>query len=100
MEYVLLLRPEGWCTRHGLLTLSLAAGLLVCFVCSRLHHEKWQLVGFTILQTAFIGSMASVGVNDKGQAIAMVVLAATTITPPQLLSFTMLSFGLEDQNDL
>ncbi|KAB5585205.1 fungal trichothecene efflux pump [Coniochaeta sp. 2T2.1] len=76
------------------------AGLLVCFVCSRLHHEKWQLIAFTIMQTAFIGSMASVGVNDKGQAIAMVVLAATTITPPQLLSFTMLSFGLEDQNDL
>jgi hypothetical protein len=77
-----------------------AAGLLTCFVCSRLHHEKWQLVGFTILQTAFIGSMASVGINDKAQAIVTVVLAATTITPPQLLSFTMLSFGLEDQTDL
>ncbi|OIW22859.1 MFS general substrate transporter [Coniochaeta ligniaria NRRL 30616] len=76
------------------------AGLITCFICSRLHHEKWQLVGFTVLQTAFIGSMASVGVGDKGQAIATVVLAATTITPPQLLSFTMLSFGLEDQNDL
>ncbi|KAB5559616.1 fungal trichothecene efflux pump [Coniochaeta sp. 2T2.1] len=76
------------------------AGLITCFICSRLHHEKWQLIAFTLMQTAFIGSMASVGVNDKGQAIAMVVLAAMTITPPQLLSFTMLSFGLEDQNDL
>ncbi|KAG9249765.1 fungal trichothecene efflux pump [Emericellopsis atlantica] len=76
------------------------AGLVVVFVCSRLHHEKWQLVGFTVAQTALIGSMASVGANDEAQAIATVVLAATTITPPQLLSFTMLSFGLEDQSDL
>ena len=51
-------------------------------------------------QTALIGSMASVGADDKAQAIVTVVLAATTITPPQLLSFTMLSFGLEDQSDL
>ncbi|KAG7143054.1 Trichothecene efflux pump TRI12 like protein [Verticillium longisporum] len=76
------------------------AGLVVVFICSRLHHEKWQLVTFTIVQTALIGSMASVGANDEAQAIVTVVLAATTITPPQLLSFTMLSFGLEDQRDL
>jgi len=76
------------------------AGLLTVFVCSRLHHEKWQLVGFTVVQTALIASMASVGSDDKAQAIVTVVLAATTITPPQLLSFTMLSFGLEDQEDL
>ncbi|KAL9947291.1 hypothetical protein ACHAQF_007004 [Verticillium nonalfalfae] len=76
------------------------AGLVVVFICSRLHHEKWQLVAFTIVQTALIGSMASVGANDEAQAIVTVVLAATTITPPQLLSFTMLSFGLEDQRDL
>lgn len=44
--------------------------------------------------------MASVTADDKTQAIVTVVIAATTITPPQLLSFTMLSFGLEDQNDL
>ncbi|KAL2759931.1 hypothetical protein ACRALDRAFT_2050377 [Sodiomyces alcalophilus JCM 7366] len=68
------------------------AGLIVVFVCSRLHNEKWQLVAFTIVQTALIGSMASVGADDKAQAIVTVVLAATTITPPQLLSFTMLSF--------
>ncbi|PNH70358.1 hypothetical protein VD0001_g6905 [Verticillium dahliae] len=76
------------------------AGLVVVFICSRLHHEKWQLVTFTIVQTALIGSMASVGANDEAQAIVTVVLAATTITPPQLLSFTMLSFGLKDQRDL
>ncbi|KAF5511964.1 Trichothecene efflux pump TRI12 [Colletotrichum aenigma] len=76
------------------------AGLITVFICSRLHHEKWQLVGFTVVQTALIGSMASVGSNDRAQAIVTVVITAITITPPQLLSFTMLSFGLEDQNDL
>lgn len=76
------------------------AGLLTVFVCSRLHHEKWQLVAFTVIQTALIGSMASVKSTSLAQAIVTVVLAATTITPPQLLSFTMLSFGLEDQADL
>lgn len=70
------------------------------FVCSRLHNEKWQLVGFTIVQTVFISAMASIGPNDQARAIVFVVIAATTITPPQLLSFTMLSFGLEDQSDL
>ena len=43
------------------------AALITVFICSRLHHEKWQLVGFNILQTAFIASMASVGYNDKVQ---------------------------------
>ncbi|KAF9879319.1 hypothetical protein CkaCkLH20_02862 [Colletotrichum karsti] len=77
-----------------------AAGLITVFICSRLHHEKWQLVGFTVVQTALIGSMASVGSGDRAQAIVTVVVTAITITPPQLLSFTMLSFGLEDQTDL
>ncbi|KJR86889.1 siderophore iron transporter [Sporothrix schenckii 1099-18] len=76
------------------------AGLLTVFVCSRLHHEKWQLVAFTVVQTALIGSMASVGSADETQAIVTVVITAATITPPQLLSFTMLSFGLADQRDL
>lgn len=53
-----------------------------------------------MVQTALIGSMASVTAESKTQAIITVVLAATTITPPQLLSFTMLSFGLDDQTDL
>lgn len=77
-----------------------AAGLITVFICSRLHHEKWQLVGFTVVQMALIGSMASVGSDDHAQAIVTVVLAAITITPPQLLSFTMLSFGVDDQTDL
>lgn len=79
---------------------SWAAGLATVFVCSRLHHEKWQLVAFTTVQTALIGSMASVGLHDQAQAIAVVVLTAFTVTPPQLLSFTMLSFNLQDQGDI
>lgn len=77
-----------------------SAGLITVFICSRLHHEKWQLVAFTVVQTALIGSMASVGSDDETQAIVTVVITAATITPPQLLSFTMLSFGLTDQADL
>lgn len=69
-------------------------------ICSRVHREKWQLVFFTIAQTALIGSLATVGLNDKAQAIATVVVGAATVTPPQLLSFTMLSLNLEDQNDI
>ena len=76
------------------------AGLTTVFICSRLHHEKWQLVAFTVVQTALIGSMSSVGSDDETQAIVTVVITAATITPLQLLSFTMLSFGLSDQADL
>ncbi|EEY23513.1 conserved hypothetical protein [Verticillium alfalfae VaMs.102] len=92
--------PEGDIIMRGVYATIFSCGTWIVFICSRLHHEKWQLVAFTIVQTALIGSMASVGANDEAQAIVTVVLAATTITPPQLLSFTMLSFGLEDQRDL
>lgn len=37
-------------------------------------------------QTALIGSLASVGVNDRVQAIVTIIVLAITITPPQLLS--------------
>ncbi|KAH8652088.1 fungal trichothecene efflux pump [Xylariales sp. PMI_506] len=76
------------------------AAWIVVFVCPRLHHEKWQMVFFMVAQTALIGSLSSVGVNDKAQAIATVVLGAAMVTPPQLLSFTMLSLTLEDQTDI
>ncbi|KAK0386633.1 hypothetical protein NLU13_6468 [Sarocladium strictum] len=97
--------PEGAIVMRGVYAMIFScgtwtAGLIVVFICSRLHHEKWQLVAFTVVQTAFIGSMASIGPNDKARAIVTVVLTATTITPPQLLSFTMLSFGLDSQADL
>ena len=70
------------------------------FICARVNHEKWQLVFFMIAQTALIGSLASVGVNDKAQAIVTIVIGAAVVTPPQLVSFTMLSLTLDDQRDM
>lgn len=53
-----------------------------------------------VAQTALIGSLASVGVADRAQAIVTIVLGAAMVTPPQLVSFTMLSLTLDDQNDI
>ncbi|KAK6193988.1 hypothetical protein LQW54_011917 [Pestalotiopsis sp. IQ-011] len=75
-------------------------GFIVAFISSRVHREKWQLVFFMVAQTALIGSLASVGVADKAQAIVTIVLGAAMVTPPQLVSFTMLSLTLDDQNDI
>lgn len=74
--------------------------ILMIFFCSKIGHEKWQLIGFTAIQTALIGSMASVGVDDRTQAICTVLFAASMVVPPQLISFTMLSLTLDDQNDM
>lgn len=96
---------------------TITAGFIVMVFCHRIGHERWQQVGFMvsikgqgehtshayyqqIMQTALIGSLASVGVNDKAQAIATIVILAATITPPQLLSFAMISMGIENQVDM
>ncbi|KAJ4360116.1 uncharacterized protein N0V89_000676 [Didymosphaeria variabile] len=65
-----------------------------------LGHERWQLTGFITVQTALIGSMASIGINDKAQAIATVVIVAACNLPPSPLSFGMVSLGLDDQTDI
>ena len=65
-----------------------------------IKHEKWQLVGCIVIQTALIGSLASVGINDKAQAIATVILVATVNLPPSPLSFGMVSLHLKDQTDI
>jgi hypothetical protein len=83
-----------------ILTRVVVGGILVVTVCSRLHREKWQLVFFMIAQTALIGSLATVGLNDKAQAIVTIVIGAAMVTPPQLISFTMLSLTLDDQTDI
>ena len=66
----------------------------------RLGHERWQLVAFITVQTALIASMASIGLNDKAQAIATVIIVAACNLPPSPLSFGMVSLGLDDQNDI
>jgi hypothetical protein len=93
-------RPALFQTKREKLTGYTVGGFIMVFICSQLHHEKWQLVFFMIAQTALIGSMASIGVDDRVQAIVTVIIAAATITPPQLVSFTMLSLALDDQQDM
>ncbi|CAI6337454.1 unnamed protein product [Periconia digitata] len=63
-------------------------------------HERWQLMAFITTQTALIGSMASIGMEVKMQAIATVILVATCNLPPSPLSFDMVSLGLDDQRDI
>jgi hypothetical protein len=75
-------------------------GVTTVFVCSWLGHEKWQLVFFMVVQTALIGSLSSVGVDDRVQAIVTLIIGSAMVTAPQLVSFAMLSLGLEDQSDM
>lgn len=79
---------------------TITADLIVLTVCHRVGHERWQKVAFMVLQTALIGSLASVGVDDRAQAIATTLVLAMVITPPQLLSFAMISIGIEHQVDI
>jgi hypothetical protein len=79
---------------------TILAGFVVVGFCQQVGYERWQQVGFMVVQTALIGSLASVGVNDKEQAIVTIIILATTITPPQLLAFATVSAGIEDQVDM
>lgn len=79
---------------------TIIAGWYCAGVMPWIGHERWQLVAFITAQTALIGSMASIGVNDKAQAIATVVIVAACNLPPSPLSFGMVSLGLDDQNDI
>ncbi|OAA65684.1 Fungal trichothecene efflux pump [Niveomyces insectorum RCEF 264] len=38
---------------------SFSGALIMIFFCARVGREKWQMFGFMVLQTAFIGAMAS-----------------------------------------
>jgi hypothetical protein len=79
---------------------TILAGALVLTIVPWLGHERWQMVGFLIVQTAMIGSMGAVGMDDKAQAIATIIIIAATVTPPQYLAFGMISLGLESQDDM
>ncbi|KAJ3536020.1 hypothetical protein NM208_g6897 [Fusarium decemcellulare] len=65
-----------------------------------IKHEKWQLVGCIAIQVALVGSMSSVGINDKAQAIGTVIAVAAVNNPPSPLSFGMVSLHLQDQTDI
>ncbi|KAL3444206.1 fungal trichothecene efflux pump [Aspergillus insuetus] len=79
---------------------TILAGIFVLTIVPRLGHERWQLIGFLVVQTGMIGSMGSVGVHDKAQAIATIIIVAASVTPPQYLAFGMISLGLESQDDI
>jgi hypothetical protein len=79
---------------------TIAAGWYCVGIMPWIKHEKWQLVGLIVIQTALIGSLASVGVNDKVQAIATIICVATVNLPPSPLSFGMVSLHLDDQTDI
>ena len=63
-------------------------------------HERWQLIFLAVMQTAIIGGLSSLTVEDKGRAIAFVLLAGMAATASSPLVFGMVSLGLEDQRDM
>ncbi|KAH6673088.1 fungal trichothecene efflux pump [Halenospora varia] len=63
-------------------------------------HERWQLIFLAVMQTAMIGGLSSLTVEDKGRAIAFVLLAGCAATASSPLVFGMVSLGLEDQRDI
>ena len=73
---------------------SITSGFLLAFVCPRIGHERWQLVFLMVMECALIGSLASIGPNDRNQAIATIVFLGISVALPQLLSFTMIILGL------
>ncbi|KAB5539473.1 fungal trichothecene efflux pump [Coniochaeta sp. 2T2.1] len=79
---------------------TIIAGWYCIGVMPWIKHERWQLIAFIVLQTALIGSLASVGITDKAQAIATVILVSTVNLPPSPLSFGIVSLNLEDQTDI
>ncbi|KAM5351009.1 hypothetical protein ACJ41O_003732 [Fusarium nematophilum] len=79
---------------------TLIAGWYCVALMPWIKHEKWQLVGCIVLQTALIGSMASIGVSDKAQAIGSVIAVGAVNLPPSPISFGMVSLHLEDQTDI
>ncbi|KAI9371743.1 fungal trichothecene efflux pump [Aspergillus egyptiacus] len=97
--------PQGDSTMQGVYANmvsfgTILAGTMVLTIVPYLGHERWQMVGFLVIQTGMIGSMGSVGVHDKAQAIATIIIVAATVTPPQFLAFGMMSLGLESQADI
>ncbi|KAL4738812.1 fungal trichothecene efflux pump [Aspergillus similis] len=79
---------------------TILAGTMIITIVPKAGHERWQMIGFLVVQTAMIGSLGSVGVDDKAQAIATIIIVAATVTPPQFLAFGMISLALDSQADI
>ncbi|KAJ9621393.1 uncharacterized protein PV06_04796 [Exophiala oligosperma] len=82
-------------------TLATWVSLISVWVfCARFGHEKWQIFGFICCQTAFVGALSTVGIDDKAKAIALVFLMSCFINQPLYMLFSMVSLNLEDQADI
>lgn len=79
---------------------TILAGWYCVLIMPRLKHERGQQIGLTILKTALLGALASVGINDQARAITLVILVAAVNLPPTPLSFGMVSLHLKDQTDI
>jgi hypothetical protein len=76
------------------------AGYYCVFVMPWIEREKMQVIILFCIETALLGSMASIGFDDKAQAIVTVVLVQASNLPINPLSFGMVSLHLEDQSDM
>ncbi|CAK7207013.1 hypothetical protein SEUCBS139899_009821 [Sporothrix eucalyptigena] len=79
---------------------TIMAGWYMLGVMPWIKHERWQIIAFVVIQTALIGSLASVGINDRIQAIVTVVIVSMCNLPPSPISFSMVSLHLKDQTDI
>ena len=67
--------------------------------CEQTARCETPLRAGRVIQTALIGSLASIGLDDKTQAIATIIVPAAYMTPPQLLAFVM-PWAWDDQADI
>ncbi|RVX70509.1 hypothetical protein B0A52_05160 [Exophiala mesophila] len=72
----------------------------VWVVCARFGHEKYQILFFICLQTAFVGSLSTLDIGQNGKAIALVFLMSCVINQPLYMLFSMVSLNLDDQADM
>jgi hypothetical protein len=74
--------------------------LSVALICAHIHHERLQIIGFLCIQTICLGLLSTVGVDEKGKAIALVFVLSCTINQPLYMLFSMTGLALEDQSDM
>ncbi|OAL37367.1 hypothetical protein AYO20_03216 [Fonsecaea nubica] len=61
-------------------------------------RTNWQFFVTTLLQTAFIGAMASVNQNTPAQAIVLVAFASFWVSAAQVIGVLLVQFGVEDKD--
>ncbi|KAF2496742.1 MFS general substrate transporter [Lophium mytilinum] len=66
----------------------------------KIGHQRWQVTFAIILQTTFCGAMASATLDNHVKSIIFLFIIALCVPPTQLVPIVMLSYGIEDQNDI